>query len=67
MDFSDTNNELTNEVGGYEHVMVLRNIKVVDGNLVEALQQLPRGSIHGDCIQHAHVIMVPGFGPLISV
>ncbi|XP_022886195.1 ATP-dependent DNA helicase 2 subunit KU80 [Olea europaea var. sylvestris] len=46
----DTNNELTNEVGGYEHVMVLRNIKVVDGNLVEALQQLPRGSIHGDFI-----------------
>ena len=51
MEFSDTNNELTNEVGGYEHVVVLQNIKVVDGDLVEALQQLPRGTVSGDCIQ----------------
>lgn len=47
---SDTKNELTTEVGGYEHVVVLRKIGVVDGDLVEALQQLPRGSFAGDCI-----------------
>ncbi|KAH1250396.1 ATP-dependent DNA helicase 2 subunit KU80 [Glycine max] len=40
----DTNNELTTEVGGYQHVVVLKNIKVVDGDIVEALQQLPRGT-----------------------
>lgn len=51
LEFSDTNNELTKEVGGYEHVVVLRHIKVVDGDLVEALQQLPRGTVAGDCIQ----------------
>lgn len=52
MEFSGTNNELTKEVGGYEHVMVLQNFKVVDGELVEALQQLPRGTVTGDCIQN---------------
>ncbi|GMP42985.1 hypothetical protein CsSME_00012534 [Camellia sinensis var. sinensis] len=46
----DTDNELTNEVGGYEHVVVLRHIKVVDGDVVEALQKLPRGTVAGDCI-----------------
>lgn len=39
------------EVGGYEHVVVLQNIKVVDGDLVEALRQIPRGTVPGDCIQ----------------
>lgn len=48
--FSETENELTMEVGGYQHVMVLKNIKVVDGDIVEALQQLPRGTTDGDCI-----------------
>lgn len=48
---SETKNDLTVEVGGYENVTVLRDIKVVDGDLVEALQNLPRGSVHGDCIQ----------------
>ncbi|GMP42986.1 hypothetical protein CsSME_00012534 [Camellia sinensis var. sinensis] len=43
----DTDNELTNEVGGYEHVVVLRHIKVVDGDVVEALQKLPRGTVAG--------------------
>nr|XP_016447740.1 PREDICTED: ATP-dependent DNA helicase 2 subunit KU80-like [Nicotiana tabacum] len=47
---ADTKNELTEEVGGYEHVTVLRNIKVVDEDLVDALQNLPRGNIPGDCI-----------------
>lgn len=51
---SDTKNDLTVEVGGYENVMVLRDIKVVDGDFVEVLKQLPRGSVHGDCIQFGH-------------
>ncbi|KAL7158547.1 hypothetical protein ABFS83_02G151100 [Erythranthe nasuta] len=48
---AETKNDLTVEVGGYENVMVLQGIKVVDGDLVEALHQLPRGTVHGDCIQ----------------
>ncbi|KAK4284922.1 hypothetical protein QN277_001690 [Acacia crassicarpa] len=44
----ETDNELTTEVGGYEHVMVLKSIKVVDGDIVDALQQLPRGTANGD-------------------
>lgn len=44
----DTENELTVEVGGYEHVKVLRNIKVVDGDAVDTLQELPRGTVVGD-------------------
>lgn len=44
----ETNNELTTEVGGYDHIAVLRNIKVVDGDLVDALQHLPRGTVNGD-------------------
>ncbi|KAF4384654.1 hypothetical protein F8388_003961 [Cannabis sativa] len=44
----DTNNELTNEVGGYEHVVVLRKIGVVDVDLLETLQPLPRGTHSGD-------------------
>ncbi|XP_059651548.1 ATP-dependent DNA helicase 2 subunit KU80 [Cornus florida] len=44
----DTNNQLTKEIGGYEHVVVLQNVKVVDGDLVEALHQLPRGTVAGD-------------------
>ncbi|KAI4356806.1 hypothetical protein L6164_000794 [Bauhinia variegata] len=44
----ETDNELTKEVGGYQHVMVLKNIKVVDGDIVDALQQLPRGTTDGD-------------------
>lgn len=54
--FSDTDNELTTEVGGYQHVVVLKNIKVVDGDIVEALQQLPRGTTDGDCIHEALVL-----------
>uniref|UniRef100_A0A0V0I1H7 Putative ovule protein n=1 Tax=Solanum chacoense TaxID=4108 RepID=A0A0V0I1H7_SOLCH len=45
---ADTKNELKEEIGGYEHVTVLRNIKVVDEDLVDALQKLPRGSVPGD-------------------
>ncbi|GMN54487.1 hypothetical protein TIFTF001_023604 [Ficus carica] len=44
----DTKNELTNEVGGYEHVVVLRNLGVVDADILETLQPLPRGTCSGD-------------------
>ncbi|PIA45053.1 hypothetical protein AQUCO_01700540v1 [Aquilegia coerulea] len=62
----DTDNELTNEVGGYEHVMVLRNIKVVDGDGIEALQKLPRGTVPGDFLDAIVVgvdIIIKKFGP----
>lgn len=49
---AETNNELTKEVGGYEHVTVSRDIKVVDKDLVESLEQLPRGTVAGDCIHY---------------
>ncbi|KAI3692357.1 hypothetical protein L6452_32171 [Arctium lappa] len=44
----DTKNDLTKEIGGYEHVTVLQPIKVVDGDLVDVMQQLPRGTVPGD-------------------
>ncbi|XP_071736074.1 ATP-dependent DNA helicase 2 subunit KU80-like [Rutidosis leptorrhynchoides] len=44
----DTKNDLTKEVGGYEHVTVLQPIKVVDGDLVDVTQQLPLGTVPGD-------------------
>lgn len=37
-------------MGGYDHIVVLQNIKVVDEHLVETVQQLPRGTHNGDCI-----------------
>ncbi|XP_020219252.1 ATP-dependent DNA helicase 2 subunit KU80 isoform X1 [Cajanus cajan] len=53
----DTDNELTSEVGGYQHVVVLKDIKVVDGDIVEALQQLPRGKNDGDFLDAVIVAM----------
>lgn len=50
LEFSGTKNELTTEVGGYENVVVERDVKVVDGDLVEFLERLPRGTQKGDCI-----------------
>ena len=47
----ETNNELTKEVGGYENISLLQDIKVVDGDLVDTLQKLPRGTVDGDCIR----------------
>ncbi|XP_038898554.1 ATP-dependent DNA helicase 2 subunit KU80 [Benincasa hispida] len=44
----DTKNELTEEVGGYQHVVVLQNMKVVDGDLVDVLKRIPRGTVSGD-------------------
>ncbi|RVX00936.1 ATP-dependent DNA helicase 2 subunit KU80 [Vitis vinifera] len=43
-----TKNELTKKVGGYKHVLVSQDIKVVDGDLVEAVRELPRGTFAGD-------------------
>ncbi|KAI3444684.1 hypothetical protein Pfo_001349 [Paulownia fortunei] len=63
---ADTKNDLTVEVGGYENVMVLRDVKVVDGDLVEALQQLPRGSVHGDFLDAIVVgmdMLIKKYGP----
>ncbi|EOX96206.1 Ku80 family protein isoform 1 [Theobroma cacao] len=44
----ETNNDLTKEVGGYDHIVVLEDIKVVDGDLIDTLQKLPRGTVDGD-------------------
>ncbi|GMI66917.1 ARABIDOPSIS THALIANA KU80 HOMOLOG [Hibiscus trionum] len=44
----ETNNDLTTEVGGYENITVLQDIKVVDGDLIDTLQKLPRGTLDGD-------------------
>ncbi|XVF73400.1 hypothetical protein PTKIN_Ptkin12aG0198800 [Pterospermum kingtungense] len=44
----ETKNELTKEVDGYENVVVLQDIKVVDGDTIDTLQKLPRGTVDGD-------------------
>ncbi|XP_027107832.1 ATP-dependent DNA helicase 2 subunit KU80 isoform X2 [Coffea arabica] len=61
-----TENELTKEVGGYEHITVLRHIKVVDGDLLQALQNLPRESVDGDFLDAIVVgmdMLIKKFGP----
>ena len=52
LELSVSKNELTKKVGGYKHVLVSQDIKVVDGDLVEAVRELPRGTFAGDCIQY---------------
>ncbi|MFQ6661858.1 hypothetical protein Gotur_029876 [Gossypium turneri] len=44
----ESKNDLTTEVGGYQNITVLQDIKVVDGDLVDTLQKLPRGRVDGD-------------------
>ncbi|KAL5218549.1 hypothetical protein ABZP36_019233 [Zizania latifolia] len=44
----ETCNELAKELGGYKHVVVARDIKVVDEGTTHALQNLPRGTSPGD-------------------
>ncbi|PKI67105.1 hypothetical protein CRG98_012526 [Punica granatum] len=44
----ETENELTKEVGGYEHVVVIQNIKVVDRDAVQTVKKLARGTVSGD-------------------
>ena len=48
--YSETCNELAKEIGGYKHVTVAHDIKVVDEGTLQALQNLPAGSVPGDCI-----------------
>ncbi|OEL25480.1 ATP-dependent DNA helicase 2 subunit KU80, partial [Dichanthelium oligosanthes] len=48
--YSETCNELAKELGGYKHVAVAHDIKVVDEGTSQALQNLSAGSVHGDCI-----------------
>lgn len=62
----DTDNELTSEVGGYEHVVVLQHIKVVDWDVIDKLQNLPRGSASGDFLDAIVVgmdMLIKKFGP----
>ncbi|XP_017243554.1 ATP-dependent DNA helicase 2 subunit KU80 isoform X2 [Daucus carota subsp. sativus] len=65
----DTDNELTNEVGGYEHVVVLNHLKVVDGDLIKVLEQLPRGTVDGDFLDAIVVgmdMLIKKFGQTIK-
>ncbi|KAH9620873.1 hypothetical protein KSS87_022606 [Heliosperma pusillum] len=62
----ETNNDLTREVGGYENVMVLRSIKVVDGDLVDVVEQLQRGTVPGDFLDAIVVgmdMLIKKYGP----
>ncbi|KAK1303315.1 ATP-dependent DNA helicase 2 subunit KU80 [Acorus calamus] len=62
----DTNNELEVEVGGYEHVFVQRKIEVVNGHMVEDLQNLPRGTTFGDFMDAIVVgmdMLIKKYGP----
>ncbi|KAJ3678288.1 hypothetical protein LUZ60_002091 [Juncus effusus] len=46
----ETENDLEKEVGGYDHVSVLRNIKIVDREAVDIVQNLKRGNSPSDFI-----------------
>ncbi|XP_075519221.1 ATP-dependent DNA helicase 2 subunit KU80 [Primulina tabacum] len=63
---ADSKNDLTEEVGGYENVMVLQGMKIVDGDFVATLQQLPRGTVHGDFLDALVVgmdMLIKKYGP----
>lgn len=51
MIFLDTDNDLANEIGGYQNLVVSQRLKVVNGDAVQSLENLPRGTTNGDCIQ----------------
>ncbi|XP_020524822.1 ATP-dependent DNA helicase 2 subunit KU80 [Amborella trichopoda] len=62
----DTNNELEKEVGGYEHVVVVRAIKVIADDIFEVLSDLPRGTTPGDFLDAIVVgmdLLIKKFGP----
>ncbi|KAG2314346.1 hypothetical protein Bca4012_065016 [Brassica carinata] len=44
----ETENELARDIGGYDNVWVLRDIKVVDELVVDRVKRLPRGPAVGD-------------------
>ncbi|KAK9758053.1 hypothetical protein RND81_01G203500 [Saponaria officinalis] len=63
---ADTNNDLTREVGGYENIVVLKDIKVVDGDLVDVVEQLQRGTVPGDFLDAIVVgmdMLIKKYGP----
>lgn len=65
----DTENELTNEVGGYEHVVVLDHLRVVDGDLIKVFEQLPRGTVDGDFLDAIVVgmdMLIKKFGQTVK-
>ena len=47
---ADTENELNEELGGYEHVKVTRNLDVPTVDLLRAIPAIAGGSVDGDCI-----------------
>lgn len=62
----ETKNELTVEVGGYQNIVVQRNIKVIDGDLVDVVQELPRGTVPGDFLDAIIVgmdMLIKKYGP----
>ncbi|KAK1394041.1 ATP-dependent DNA helicase 2 subunit KU80 [Heracleum sosnowskyi] len=65
----DTDNVLTDEIGGYEHVIVLNHLKVVDGDLIKVLEELPRGTVDGDFLDAIVVgmdMLIKKFGQTIK-
>jgi ATP-dependent DNA helicase 2 subunit 2 len=56
--YSGTCNELAKDIGGYKHVTVIHDIKVVDEGTAQALQNLPLGSAPGDCIHEIAVGLI---------
>ncbi|XP_031400879.1 ATP-dependent DNA helicase 2 subunit KU80-like isoform X2 [Punica granatum] len=63
----ETENEDAKEVGGYEHVFVSHSIQVVNGDVLETLQHLPRGPVSGDFLDAIVVgtsMLIKKFGPL---
>ncbi|KAL9228985.1 hypothetical protein vseg_004505 [Gypsophila vaccaria] len=66
----DTNNDLKKEVGGYENIVVLKHIKVIDGDLVDAVEQLQRGTVAGDFLDAIVVgmdMLIKKYGPTNKV
>ncbi|XP_078442889.1 ku80 family protein [Wolffia australiana] len=62
----ETNNDLEKEVGGYEYIMVLCGISIVNKNLSGILQNLPRGNAPGDFLDAIVVgmdLLIRKFGP----
>ncbi|KAL0913845.1 hypothetical protein M5K25_017336 [Dendrobium thyrsiflorum] len=62
----ETKNDLQKEVGGYLHVVVLQDIKVVDDVTMDNLRELPRGNRNGDFLDAIVVgmdMLIKKFGP----
>lgn len=62
----ESKNDLQKEVGGYLHVVVLHDIKVVDDVIMDTLRELPRGTRNGDFLDAIVVgmdMLIKKFGP----